>query len=67
MNRVAEGRTPIVDLPIHPIKFARAADIEALETRGRQFWDMRDQVYKCYTGWDKSRSYYYIDARFMHG
>ncbi|KAF3353432.1 hypothetical protein VdG1_08099 [Verticillium dahliae VDG1] len=65
MNRVAEGRTPIVDLPIHPIKFARAADIEALETRGRQFWDMRDQVYKCYTGWDKSRSYYYIDARFM--
>ncbi|CRK09940.1 hypothetical protein BN1723_009099 [Verticillium longisporum] len=31
MNRVAEGRTPIADLPIHPIKFARAADIEALE------------------------------------
>ncbi|RNJ52176.1 hypothetical protein D7B24_004224 [Verticillium nonalfalfae] len=65
MNRVAEGRTPIADLSIHPIKFARVADIEALETRGRQFWDMRDQVYKCYTGWDKSRSYYYVDARFM--
>ncbi|EEY20812.1 conserved hypothetical protein [Verticillium alfalfae VaMs.102] len=60
MNRVAEGRTPIADLSIHPIKFARVADIEALETRGRQFWDMRDQVYKCYTGWDKSRSYYYV-------
>ncbi|CRK09956.1 hypothetical protein BN1723_009104 [Verticillium longisporum] len=66
MNRVAEEeRIAIADLSIHPIEFARGSDIETLDTRGRQFWDLRKQVYKCYTGWDKSRSNNYVDARFM--
>ncbi|KAF6811844.1 hypothetical protein CMUS01_13183 [Colletotrichum musicola] len=62
---VSTERTLISDLGIHPVHFARAEDVEKLTNRGRKFWEMRGQVYTCYTGWDHTYSRHFTAARFM--
>lgn len=62
INGVLDERMRISDLGVHPAEFARAEDVTILEKRGRQFWNMRDQAYICYTGWDKARKYHYVRA-----
>ncbi|KAI0385720.1 hypothetical protein F5Y04DRAFT_155426 [Hypomontagnella monticulosa] len=65
INAIADEPTRISDLVIHPIEFARSEDIQRLETRGKKFWDMKGQVYTCYSGWDRGRERYYTNTRFM--
>lgn len=62
IDGVLDGRMRIADLKVHPADFARAEDITNLQKRGRIFWNMRDQAYACYTGWDKARQYHYVCA-----
>lgn len=62
IDGVLDERTRIADLKVYPAEFARAEDIKYLEKRGREFWNMRDQTYICYTGWDKDRLYHYVCA-----
>ncbi|KAK1658314.1 hypothetical protein BDP55DRAFT_683006 [Colletotrichum godetiae] len=62
---VPEERTKICDLDIHPVEYAREEDIKALTQRGNKFWSMRDQVYTCYTGWERGSKHQYVSARFM--
>ncbi|TEA19766.1 ATPase family AAA domain-containing protein 3B [Colletotrichum sidae] len=65
MKPMGEGKMKISDLPIHPIEHAREEELEKLKTRGQKFWDMREQIYTCYTGWDCRHDYQYVAARFM--
>lgn len=62
IDGMLDERTRIADLKVYPADFARAEDIKYLEKRGREFWNMRDQTYICYTGWDKDRLYHYVCA-----
>ncbi|KAK1461167.1 hypothetical protein CMEL01_14803 [Colletotrichum melonis] len=65
IRSVAEERTDICDLSIHPVEFAREEDVKMLTQRGNKFWSMRDQAYTCYTGWDSGSKHHYASARFM--
>ncbi|KAK1545978.1 hypothetical protein CPAR01_03480 [Colletotrichum paranaense] len=65
LGAISEEKTKICDLVIHPIEFAREEDAKTLAQRGKRFWSMRDQVYICYTGWDKGSKHQYASARFM--
>ncbi|KXH49268.1 hypothetical protein CNYM01_06984 [Colletotrichum nymphaeae SA-01] len=62
---VPEGKMKICDLDIHPVQFAKEEDVKKLTQRGHKFWSMRDQVYTCYTGWDRGSQHQYASARFM--
>lgn len=62
IDGLLDERIRIADFKVHPAEFARPEDIEYLEKRGRRFWNMRNQTYICYTGWDKARSYHYVCA-----
>ncbi|KAK1623849.1 hypothetical protein BDP81DRAFT_465153 [Colletotrichum phormii] len=62
---VPEDKTKICDLVVHPVEFAREEDVTTLIQRGKTLWSMRDQVYICYTGWDKGSKHQYASARFM--
>lgn len=62
VDGVLDERMRIADLKVYPTDFARAEDIKYLEKRGRTFWNMKDQTYICYTGWDKDRLYHYVCA-----
>ncbi|KAK1464544.1 hypothetical protein CTAM01_17064 [Colletotrichum tamarilloi] len=65
IRSVAEERADIRDLSVHPVEFAREADVKMLTQRGNKFWSMRDQAYTCYTGWDSGSKHHYASARFM--
>lgn len=65
IDTVAEEPSRISDLSVHPIEFARSEDIQKLEARGKKFWDMKGQVYTCYTGWDKGHERYYVSLYFI--
>ncbi|KAL0777369.1 hypothetical protein CaCOL14_006887, partial [Colletotrichum acutatum] len=65
IKSVAEEKTNICELSIHPVEFAREEDIKILAQRGNKFWSMRDQAYTCYTGWDSGSKHQYASARFM--
>lgn len=60
LDDMLDEQMRIVDLKVHPAKFARVEDLKHLEERGARFWDMRGQAYVCYTGWDEARRYYYV-------
>ncbi|KAK1516997.1 uncharacterized protein CCOS01_12546 [Colletotrichum costaricense] len=60
ISMVSEEKTKIRDLVIHPIEFAREEDVQILSQRGIKFWGMRDQVYTCYTGWDRGSKQKYV-------
>ena len=69
IDLITDDETPINELPVHPVEFARPEHIEQLVRRGKAFWDMKAQVFKEYTGWDKSRTSHYVScaARFHVG
>lgn len=60
MESVPDERVPIKDLKIHPAEFAQNEDVEYLVERGKKFWDLRDQTYVCYTGWDCAHEHHYV-------
>lgn len=60
IDGLLDERIRIADFKVHPADFARPEDTEYLEKRGRKFWNMRNQTYTCYTGWDKARLYHYV-------
>lgn len=62
IDGVLDERMRIADLDVYPADFARAEDIKYLEERGRKFWNMKNQTYICYTGWDNARMYHYVCA-----
>ncbi|KAI8630484.1 P-loop containing nucleoside triphosphate hydrolase protein [Xylariaceae sp. FL1651] len=65
MDQVFEDETSIADLPIHPADLARNEDIKKLEARGERFWELKNQSYLCYTGWNKTYDHHYTHKRFM--
>ncbi|KAI2619518.1 hypothetical protein GGS26DRAFT_572533 [Hypomontagnella submonticulosa] len=65
ISGVTDEPIQISELAVHPIEFARGDDIRDLEARGEKFWDMKGQVYTCYTGWDTNHQRHYTNARFM--
>jgi hypothetical protein len=60
IDSLPDEEFPISELPIHPVEFALPGDIEKLESRGKKFWDMREQYFSCYTGWDNNHDHYYV-------
>ncbi|KAK7936659.1 P-loop containing nucleoside triphosphate hydrolase protein [Apiospora aurea] len=56
---------PITKLPIYPLKYARPEIINQIRETGRQFWSMRHQSLRCYTGWDEKHDRYYTNERFV--
>ncbi|KAK8108452.1 hypothetical protein PG984_014253 [Apiospora sp. TS-2023a] len=55
----------IRELPIYPLRYAKAEEVENSRETGRRFWSMRHQGLRCYTGWDEKHDRYYSDERFM--
>jgi len=60
IDLITDDETPINELPVHPIEFARPEHVEQLVRRGKTFWDMKTQVFKEYTGWDKNGTTHYV-------
>lgn len=60
IDSIPDEEFPISELSIHPVEFALPGDIEKLESRGKKFWDMREQYFSCYTGWDNNHDHYYV-------